>query len=74
MTNNNGTFWSFGLVNKRLAEIFFNRKNGKIKFTGHALVKKEDYKTKRETKWIEEETKRVKLSYHQGKYVWAKER
>jgi len=67
------TFWSFGLVNRRLAEIFFNRNNGKVKFTGHAFVKKEDYKTKHEIKWIEEEIERVKLTCRQGKYAWVKE-
>lgn len=80
MTNNktipkfqNGTFWSFGLVNKKLAEIFFDRKNAKIMFTGHAYVKREEYKTKSEISWIEKETKRVQLVYRQGKYTWVKE-
>jgi hypothetical protein len=35
---------------------------------GHCYVKKEDYKTKQEQKWIEEDTKRVKVVYRNKKY------
>lgn len=64
--------WSFGIVNGKLAEIFFIRDGDKVKFTGYAYTKKSEYKTKTELKWIEEETKRVRLSYKNGKYSWLK--
>lgn len=64
--------WSFGLVNSKLAEIFFERRGRTVKFDGHAYVKKSEYKLKTELKWIEEETKRVKLFYKNGKYTWRK--
>ena len=40
--------WSFGLVNNKLAEIFFERKRGKVVFLGHAYVKEPEYTTKKE--------------------------
>ena len=35
---------------------------------GHAYVKKEEYKTKKEQKWIEQDTKQLRLTYYNGKY------
>lgn len=61
--------WCFARINNRLAEIYFERKGKKIKFLGHCYVKKFEYKTKREQKWIEEDTKRVKLVYKNKRYI-----
>ena len=61
--------WCFSKVNNRLAEIFFNeKKNGKIEIWGHCYVKREEYKTKKEKKWIDEDTKRFKVVYRNKKY------
>lgn len=60
--------WCFGLINNRLAEIYFEKNRNKIKLIGHCYVKKEDYKTKKEKQWIEEDTKKTRLVYRQGKY------
>ena len=60
--------WSFGLVNNKLAEIFFERKTGEVVFLGHAYVKEQEYTTKKEKKWIKKETARVRLAYRKGKY------
>lgn len=61
--------WSFAIVNGRLAEIFFDRsKNGKPKINGHCYVKKEDYKTKTEQKWIKQDTAKVRAVWRKGEY------
>lgn len=60
--------WSFALVNNRLAEVFFERKRGKIVFIGHAYVKESEYTTKKEKRWIEEDTTKIRLVYRKGEY------
>lgn len=61
--------WCFAIVNNRLAEVYFDKtKTGKSKIWGHCYVKKEEYKTQREQKWIEEDTKRVRVVYRNKKY------
>jgi phage-related protein len=60
--------WSFGLVNNRLAEIYFEKNKGKVKFMGHAFVKKSEYTTKREKEWIVKDTARIRLTYRNGVY------
>lgn len=58
--------WSFALVNNKLAEVFFERKRGKNIFLGHAYVKESEYMTKREKRWIQEDTTKVSLVYRKG--------
>lgn len=61
--------WCFAIVNNKLAEIYFDKKkSGQIKIWGHCYVKKEDYKSKKEQKWIKEDTARCKFVYQKGKY------
>lgn len=60
--------WSFAIINGKLAEIYFEKNKGKIKFLGHCYVKRSEYKTKYEIKAIKLGTKKVKLSYQKGKY------
>lgn len=68
-------FWCFAIVNKRLAEIHFDKKkNGQMKIFCYCFVRRKDYKTKQEQKWIQEDTKRVKVSYMKGKYKLLKSR
>ena len=63
--------WNFGLVNGRLAEIFF--KNGKgpkvLRAEAHCYVDKKDYKTKKEQAWIAKEIKLFRFSYRNKKYA-----
>jgi len=61
--------WSFAIINRRLAEIYFDKKKGKIKFLGHCYVKKSEYKTKRESEWIKKDTKRFNLTYRNRIYT-----
>ena len=62
--------WSFAIVNNKLAEIYFDKnKKGRAKIRGHCYVKKEEYKTRQEQRWIAEDTKRVRLRYQKRKYI-----
>ena len=61
--------WSFAIVNNKLAEIFLDKdEKGKVKIKGHCYVRRSEYKTKQEQKWIKEDTAKIKLSYRKGKY------
>ena len=60
--------WCFGLINGKLAEIYYEKESGKRKILGHCLVKAGEYKTKKEQKWIEDDTFRYKFSYRNKKY------
>lgn len=64
--------WCFAIVNDRLAEIFFERSGSTLKFIGHCYVKKEKYGTKKEQKWIDEDTEKFKFSYRKAKYKLIK--
>lgn len=60
--------WSFGLVNGKLAEVFFEKRKGKTVPYAHAYVRESEYTTKRDKRWIQEDTERIKLVYRLGKY------
>ena len=61
--------WCFALINNRLAEIFFEKNSkGENNIIGHCHVKREKYPTKREQKWIDQDTAKFKFSYRQGEY------
>jgi hypothetical protein len=61
--------WCFAKVNGKLAEIYFEEKRGKNEIYAHCFVDKKNYKTKTEKKWIEEDLKRVNLSFKNKKYT-----
>lgn len=60
--------WCFAVVNNRLAEIYFKNVKGKPHIFGHCYVNQKDYKTKREQKWILEDTAKYRLIYRTGRY------
>lgn len=61
--------WSFAIVNNRLAEIYFDhKKNGEPIMHAHCYVQKNDFKTKREQRHIEIDTKRYRFTYRNKKY------
>ncbi len=64
--------WCFAKVNHKLAEIYFKKQLRKPKILGHCLVKKSEYKTKKELKWIEEDIKKFQFIYKTGKYQPAR--
>lgn len=61
--------WCFAEVNGKLAEIYFEKRRGKNEVYAHCFVQKKEYKTKRELRWIEEDTKKFKFIYKNGKYT-----
>ena len=62
-------YWSFAILNGRLAEVFFDTlKGGKPKVHSHGYVKRTEYKTRHEKKMIDDDTKKNRLSYRKGKY------
>ena len=60
--------WSFAIVNKKLAEIYFEKIKGKLVFNGHCYVKKSEYKTKKEQKYINQDTKIYNFIFRKRKY------
>lgn len=60
--------WCFAIINNKLAEVYFEKKKGKIKFLGHCYVNRSDYRSKKEKEWIDKDTIRVQLTYRNGVY------
>ncbi|TSC90802.1 MAG: Uncharacterized protein G01um10142_236 [Parcubacteria group bacterium Gr01-1014_2] len=60
--------WCFAKVNNRLAEVYFDETSKGPKIRNHCYVKIEEYKTKKEQKWIKEDTARFIFVYRKGKY------
>jgi hypothetical protein len=60
--------WCFGKVNGKLAEVWFENKRGKSVPYAHCFVEEKDYKTKQEKKWIEQDLKRVNLTFENKIY------
>jgi len=61
--------WSFAIINGKLGEIYFEKtKTGKIKFQGHCYVKREDFTEKEELAMLEEDIKKLKITYRNKKY------
>ena len=64
-----GSFWAFALINGRLAEFDFEIDRGKFYFgIGHCYVKRSEYKTKYEQKMIDEDIKKYRFTFRNGKY------
>ncbi|MDP3725500.1 MAG: hypothetical protein Q8R20_03475 [Nanoarchaeota archaeon] len=60
--------WCFAVVNNKLAEIFFDDTKRKLNIRGHCYVKEEEYTSKKEKKWIEEDVARFRFVYRDKKY------
>ncbi len=71
-------YWVFVMINNRLAELHFDKKRGKLLLFAHGYVKKNSFKTRREQRMIEKDTKRYRFTYRNKKYfdqtkrVWIK--
>lgn len=61
--------WCFAIINGKLAEIYFEKKKGKIEFLGHCYVKRTEYDSKEEQNMINEDIKNVRLRYYNRKYT-----
>lgn len=64
----NNMNWSFGKVNGKLAEVYFENKRGKSVPCAHCFAQKEEYKTKEEQRWIEKDIKKVNLIFKNNVY------
>lgn len=58
--------WRFAIVNNKLAEIYFDEDRTKV--WGHCYVRKEDYATRQEQKWIARDTKKGRFICRNKKY------
>ena len=64
-----GGFWAFALINGRLAEFHYEISKRKFYMSyGHCYVKREEYKTKKEQRWIDKDTEKYRFTYQKGKY------
>ncbi len=74
-SDKDGSFWAFALINGRLAEFHFEISKGKFYMTyGHCYVKRSEYKTKKEHRWIDRDTEKYRFTYHDKKYRKVGER
>ncbi len=65
------SYWCFALVNGKLAELHYDKlKNSERRLYAHCYVKNSAYKTKREKKWIKEETKNARFTFRNKEYVY----
>lgn len=60
--------WCFAILNNKLAEIYFDETKKDSKIWAHCYVKKANFKTRGERKWIEKDTAKLHLVYRKGKY------
>ena len=58
------SYWHFALVNGRLAEVYFSGNRA----MGHCDVKAAEYNTKKEQRWIIQDTQRYRLTYRNKRY------
>lgn len=64
-----GSFWAFALINGRLAEFHYEVIKGKSYITyGHCYVKRNEYKTKYEQRWIDKDTEKNRFTYRHKQY------
>jgi len=60
--------WCFAIINSKLAEVYFERRYGKIKYLGHCYINKSEHKTKKEKDYIKNDTQHMKIVYRNGSY------
>jgi len=74
-TEKDGSFWAFALINGRLAEFHYEISKWRFYMTyGHCYVKQSEYKTKKEQRWIDNDTKKYRFTYRNKKYRRAGEK
>lgn len=60
--------WCFAIINGKLAEVYFKKERGKIKIIGHCYVQSREYTTKKEQRYITEDTAKFQFNYRSGVY------
>lgn len=61
--------WCFAIVNGKLAEIYFDKVNGKSKIHSHCYVKISEFKNKKELNQIKIDTNKFKFTYRNKTYT-----
>lgn len=64
--------WCFAIINNKLAEIYFENKDGKIDYFGHWYVNENEYTTKKEKDYIRKDTAKMKFVYRNRNYKRVK--
>jgi hypothetical protein len=64
--------WCFAIVNGKLAEIYFDKKNNKSKIWGHCYVKTSEFTIKKELNQIKKDTEKFKFVYRNKIYMAKK--
>ncbi len=60
--------WTFAIINGRLAEVYYRGPADKGKVWGYCYVKKSEFKTEKEQRWLQEDTKHFRFVYRGRKY------
>jgi len=60
--------WAFAVINGRLAEFHFDVNKKRMIVKGHCYVDRSEYKTKKEQKWIVDDTKKYRFAYRNKIY------
>lgn len=61
--------WCFGLVNGRLAHVFFDiQKDGKKHVFAHSYINARELRSKREKEMMKSDVKKTRLLYRNRKY------
>ena len=64
--------WRFAIINGELAEIYFEKRKKSPKFLGHAIVKIEEFKTKKEQKMIREDMIKHQFIYDEKDHSYTR--
>lgn len=64
--------WCFGIVNNKLAEVYFEKNKDGVIFLGHCYVEKDEYSSKKEKGWIKQDIHNVRLVYRNKEYRQVK--
>lgn len=60
--------WCFAIINNKLAEIYFEKRKGGIKFLGRCYIKEDEYKSMEEKKWIKKDISKMRFVYRGREY------
>ncbi|KKU81961.1 MAG: hypothetical protein UY07_C0006G0041 [Parcubacteria group bacterium GW2011_GWA1_47_8] len=60
--------WAFAIVNRKLSEIFFKVRNGKMSVYAHCYVEESEYKAKWEKKAIQNDTEKYRFIWRNKEY------
>ncbi len=61
-------YWSFAIINNRLGEIYFTRKNGKDVIEGHCYLGKNEKFTQSEANAIQHDIQFNQFTYYKHQY------